>query len=61
MMKDTATRRSRGFGFVIFGQPGSVDKVLAVKDLRVDGRKVGHAVSVCGGGGLESSALTRHY
>ena len=40
VMKDTTTRRSRGFGFVVFSHPSSVDRALAVKDLQVDGRKV---------------------
>jgi hypothetical protein len=39
-MKDTTTKRSRGFGFVIFASTSSVERALATKDLRVDGRKV---------------------
>ena len=29
VMKDPATRRSRGFGFITFSEPHSVDKVLS--------------------------------
>ena len=31
VMKDPATRRSRGFGFITFSEPHSVDKVLYVR------------------------------
>ena len=30
VMKDPATRRSRGFGFITFSEPHSVDKVRVV-------------------------------
>lgn len=40
VMKDSATKRSRGFGFIVFASSSSVDRVLAERDLRVDGRKV---------------------
>lgn len=40
VMKDAATKRSRGFGFIVFGSASTVDRVLAERDLRVDGRKV---------------------
>ena len=46
VMKDPSTRRSRGFGFVVFTQSASVDRALTVKDLRVDGRKVRSAVTI---------------
>lgn len=40
VMKDTVTKRSRGFGFIVFSSFASVDRVLAERDLRVDNRKV---------------------
>lgn len=39
-MKDAASKRSRGFGFIVFASPSAVDRVLNEKELRVDGRKV---------------------
>jgi len=38
--KDSKTERSRGFGFVLFADKESVDKVLASKDHFLDGRKI---------------------
>lgn len=38
--KDSKTERSRGFGFVLFADKESVDKVLNVKDHYLDGRKI---------------------
>ncbi|XP_063620162.1 RNA-binding protein Musashi homolog Rbp6 isoform X2 [Cydia splendana] len=40
VMKDPTTRRSRGFGFITFGDPGSVDKVLAQGTHELDGKKI---------------------
>ncbi|XP_058975698.1 RNA-binding protein Musashi homolog Rbp6 isoform X3 [Musca domestica] len=40
VMKDPATRRSRGFGFITFSDPASVDKVLAQGTHEIDGKKV---------------------
>ena len=40
VMKDPTTRRSRGFGFVTFSDPSSVDKVLAHGIHDLDGKKV---------------------
>ncbi|KAM7355428.1 RNA-binding protein 6 isoform 4-T5 [Cochliomyia hominivorax] len=40
VMKDPATRRSRGFGFITFSDPTSVDKVLAQGTHEIDGKKV---------------------
>jgi RNA-binding protein Musashi len=40
VMKDPATKRSRGFGFVVFTHNSAVDRVLHEHELRVDGRKV---------------------
>ncbi|ENN73462.1 hypothetical protein D910_09018, partial [Dendroctonus ponderosae] len=39
VMKDPATRRSRGFGFITFTDPSSVDKVLAQGTHELDGKK----------------------
>ena len=39
-MKDPTTKRSRGFGFVTFSDPNSVDKVLAHGLHDLDGKKV---------------------
>jgi len=38
--KDSKTERSRGFGFVLFADKESVEKVLATKDHFLDGRKI---------------------
>lgn len=40
VMKDPTTRRSRGFGFVTFSDPNSVDKVLAAGSHELDGKKI---------------------
>ncbi|XP_055845940.1 RNA-binding protein Musashi homolog Rbp6 isoform X3 [Episyrphus balteatus] len=40
VMKDPTTRRSRGFGFVTFSDPASVDKVLAQGTHELDGKKI---------------------
>ncbi|XP_061786244.1 heterogeneous nuclear ribonucleoprotein A/Ba [Nerophis lumbriciformis] len=37
---DQTTGRSRGFGFILFKEPGSVDKVLEQKEHRLDGRQI---------------------
>jgi len=38
--KDSKTERSRGFGFVLFAEKESVEKVLSTKDHFLDGRKI---------------------
>jgi RNA-binding protein Musashi len=40
VMKDPTTRRSRGFGFVTFSDPKSVDNVLANGSHELDGKKI---------------------
>ncbi|XP_041977528.1 RNA-binding protein Musashi homolog Rbp6 isoform X3 [Aricia agestis] len=40
VMKDPTTRRSRGFGFITFTDPASVDKVLAQGTHELDGKKI---------------------
>ncbi|XP_050582373.1 RNA-binding protein Musashi homolog Rbp6 isoform X1 [Bombus affinis] len=40
IMKDPTTRRSRGFGFITFADPASVDKVLAQGNHELDGKKI---------------------
>ncbi|XP_028966515.1 RNA-binding protein Musashi homolog Rbp6 [Galendromus occidentalis] len=40
VMKDPTTRRSRGFGFVTFADPASVEKVLANGPHELDGKKI---------------------
>ncbi|XP_043803304.1 RNA-binding protein Musashi homolog Rbp6 isoform X9 [Apis laboriosa] len=40
VMKDPTTRRSRGFGFITFADPASVDKVLAQGNHELDGKKI---------------------
>ncbi|XP_005100809.1 heterogeneous nuclear ribonucleoprotein D-like isoform X2 [Aplysia californica] len=37
---DLETRKSRGFGFVVFGSPESVDKVLSEKEHKLHGRNI---------------------
>ncbi|XP_075146581.1 RNA-binding protein musashi isoform X2 [Haematobia irritans] len=40
IMKDPVTQRSRGFGFITFQEPCSVDKVLKVPIHTLDGKKI---------------------
>ncbi|KYN39599.1 RNA-binding protein Musashi like protein Rbp6 [Trachymyrmex septentrionalis] len=40
IMKDPMTQRSRGFGFITFAEPGSVDKVLKCPIHTLDGKKI---------------------
>ncbi|XP_055902773.1 RNA-binding protein Musashi homolog Rbp6 isoform X2 [Eupeodes corollae] len=40
IMKDPVTQRSRGFGFITFQEPNSVDKVLKVPIHTLDGKKI---------------------
>jgi len=46
VMKDPATRRSRGFGFITFSNPGSVNKVLAYPAHQLDGKIIEPKVAV---------------
>jgi len=45
IMRDRATKSSRGFGFVNFADPSSVDKVLST-ELELDGRKLDAKIAV---------------
>uniref|UniRef100_A0A158R3Y0 RRM domain-containing protein n=1 Tax=Syphacia muris TaxID=451379 RepID=A0A158R3Y0_9BILA len=40
VMRDPATKRARGFGFITFADPASVDKVLAHEHHELDGKKI---------------------
>uniref|UniRef100_UPI00358DEFD0 RNA-binding protein Musashi homolog 2-like isoform X3 n=1 Tax=Myxine glutinosa TaxID=7769 RepID=UPI00358DEFD0 len=40
VMRDPATKRSRGFGFVTFAEPASVDKVLAQPHHELDSKTI---------------------
>ena len=40
VMKDPATRRSRGFGFITFSNPASVNRVLAFPQHQLDGKSI---------------------
>lgn len=40
IMKDPVTQRSRGFGFITFQEPSSVEKVLKVPIHTLDGKKI---------------------
>uniref|UniRef100_A0A8R1EW51 RRM domain-containing protein n=1 Tax=Caenorhabditis japonica TaxID=281687 RepID=A0A8R1EW51_CAEJA len=40
VMRDPATKRARGFGFITFVDPSSVDKVLNSRDHELDGKKI---------------------
>jgi len=46
VMKDPATRRSRGFGFITFTKPSSVQEVLAISNHTIDGKLVEPKVAV---------------
>lgn len=46
VMKDPATRRSRGFGFITFSNPGSVSKVLSFPAHQLDGKLIEPKVAV---------------
>jgi len=46
VMKDPATRRSRGFGFITFTNPGSVNKVLSYPAHQLDGKLIEPKVAV---------------
>merc|ERR1719369_508016 len=46
VMKDPATRRSRGFGFITFSNPGSVEKVLQFPAHQLDGKLIEPKVAV---------------
>ena len=46
VMKDPATRRSRGFGFVTFSDPTAVDKVLKYPIHQLDGKIIEPKVAV---------------
>jgi len=46
VMKDPATRRSRGFGFITFSNPGSVEKVLSYPAHQLDGKLIEPKVAV---------------
>ena len=46
VMKDPATHRSRGFGFITFSQAGSVNKVLKFPVHRLDGKMIDPKVAV---------------
>jgi len=46
VMKDPATRRSRGFGFITFSNSGSVNKVLAYPAHQLDGKLIEPKVAV---------------
>jgi len=40
VMRDPATKRARGFGFITFVDPNSVEKVLAIEHHELDGKKI---------------------
>ncbi|MFH4976281.1 hypothetical protein AB6A40_002990 [Gnathostoma spinigerum] len=40
VMRDPATKRARGFGFITFSDPASVEKVLAHESHELDGKKI---------------------
>jgi len=40
IMRDNITQRSRGFGFITFNSPSTVERVLAVPSHFVDGKKI---------------------
>lgn len=46
IMKDPGTKRSRGFGFVTFADPSSVDKVLANGPHQLDSKVIDPKVAV---------------
>ncbi|KAI6241623.1 hypothetical protein M3Y99_00322900 [Aphelenchoides fujianensis] len=40
VMRDPATKRARGFGFITFADPNSVEKVLLETEHELDGKKI---------------------
>jgi len=46
VMKDPATRRSRGFGFITFSNSGSVSKVLSFPAHQLDGKLIEPKIAV---------------
>ncbi|CAI5444489.1 unnamed protein product [Caenorhabditis angaria] len=40
VMRDPATKRARGFGFITFVDPSSVDKVLQTREHELDGKRI---------------------
>lgn len=46
IMRDPVSKRSRGFGFITFSNPNSVDKVLAVKVHQLDDKVIDPKIAV---------------
>lgn len=40
VMRDPATKRARGFGFITFVDPTAVEKVLAIECHELDGKRI---------------------
>ncbi|VDN59345.1 unnamed protein product [Dracunculus medinensis] len=40
VMRDPVSKRARGFGFITFADPSSVDKVLSHEQHELDGKRV---------------------
>ncbi|KAK0417624.1 hypothetical protein QR680_013117 [Steinernema hermaphroditum] len=61
VMRDPATKRARGFGFITFADPKTVDKVLAEENHELDNKKIDPKVAFPKRAQPKAAALTARY